>query len=104
MGLEPLARRAPSTPLNTRYGIVTVINPIGVVTLPEDACTVTMTTFDWGVGVGVGVGGKTEVLPPPPPHAERLSTTTNAATIVARTSAGRRSPVSIKDRLTAKSR
>jgi hypothetical protein len=81
-----------------------VINPIGVVTLPEDACTVTMTTFDWGVGVGVGVGGKTEVLPPPPPHAERLSTTTNAATIVARTSAGRRSPVSIKDRLPAKSR
>lgn len=83
------------------------MNPIGVVTLLEDACTVTMTTFDCGVGVGVGVGGgggKTEVLPPPPPHAVRLSTTTNAAKIVARTSAGRRSPAPIRDRLAAKSK
>ena len=81
-----------------------MINPIGVVILLEDACTVTMTVFDCGVGVGVGVGSKTELLPPPPPHAVRLSTTANAAKIVARTSAGRRSPAAIRDWLTAKSK
>jgi hypothetical protein len=71
--------------------------------LLEDACTVTVTTFDCGIGVGVGVGGgKTDVPPPPPPHAVRPSATTNAATIEARTSAGRRSPVAIRDPLTAK--
>lgn len=101
-GISESWHACPVNPLNTHYGIVTVMNPIGVVTLLEDACTVTMTTF--GCGVGVGVGGKTEVLPPPPPHAVRLSTTTHAVKIVARTSAGRRSPVAIRSRLTAKSK
>jgi hypothetical protein len=82
--------------------MVTVIDPIGIVMLLEDASTVTMTTFDCGIGVGAGVGGKTEVLPPPPPHAVRLNTTTNAATIVAGTSAGRRSPVGTRHKLTPK--
>lgn len=76
--------------------------------LLEDACTVTMTTFACGIGVGVGAGGKTGVLPPPPPppppHAVRLSMTTNAAAIVALTSAGRRSPLATRDRLRAESK
>jgi hypothetical protein len=81
------------------------MNPIGVVMLLEDACTVMVTTFDCGIGVGVGVGGKTEVLPlPPPPHEVRPSATTNAATAEARTSEGRRSPAAIRDWLTVKSK
>ncbi|HEY2235346.1 MAG TPA: hypothetical protein VGK01_17875 [Candidatus Angelobacter sp.] len=92
------------TAIHLRYGMVTVIDPIGTVMLLEDASTVTMTTFDCGIGAGVGVGDKTEVLPPPPPHAVRLNTITNAAKIAARTSGGRRSPGAIRDGLTAHSK
>jgi len=42
------------TAIHLRYGMVTVIDPIGTVMLLEDASTVTMTTFDCGIGAGVG--------------------------------------------------